>query len=211
MFVAPMSTSVPVVFVFLTSILCGNTRGLTQSVTQPCERNKRAISLCKSSSDNRPSGFLTYNMSASPEQCNCSLSTDEEDLMDMQYSTTVPNATYDFVFHVARVGGGNISGRHGFWNDSISKQRPWIVYLSKANLEPERAAVQGLCFSYEVKTARRFNILCRTSDMEPGKAELRDTALIISFMSGLVCVLAFATVVMVLICRTPRCHCLLGH
>ncbi|XP_046581639.1 uncharacterized protein LOC124289083 [Haliotis rubra] len=203
---APMTTSGPAVFVFLTSILCGNIRGSTQSVTQPCERNKRAISLCERSSDNRPSGFLTYNMSTSPEWCKCSLSTDQKDTMDVQYSTTGHNATYDFVFHVARGGGGNITGRHGHWNDIISKQMPWTVYLSKANLETERAAIQGLCFSYEVKNeASRLSIVCHSSDMELSKSETSNISLITSFLSGLACVLAFAAVVVVFICRAPRC------
>ncbi|XP_067675497.1 uncharacterized protein [Haliotis asinina] len=196
-------TSSAVAFVLLASFIYGEIKGSTQSVTQPCERHQKAISLCESSSDNPASGFLTYNMSASPEQCNCNLSTDEEDLMDMQYSTTVPNATYDFVFHVARVGGGNISGRHGFWNDSISKQRQWIVYLSKANLKPERAAIQGLCFSYEVKIETRFSIVCR--NMEPSKLEPRNTSLIIWFLCGLAGALAFVALVVVFMFQKPRC------
>ncbi|XP_046581642.1 uncharacterized protein LOC124289086 isoform X2 [Haliotis rubra] len=199
-------TSSTAVFVFLASIIYGEIKGSTQSVTQPCEKNKKAISLCESSSDNRPSGFLTYNMSTSPEWCNCSLSTDQEDTMDVQFSTTVHNATYDFVLHVARGGGGNISGRHGHWNDSISKKMPWTVYLSKANLKTKRAAIQGLCFSYEVKNeTTRFSILCRASDTELDKSEPRNTSLIIWFLSGLACALAIAAVVVVFMFQKPRC------
>ncbi|XP_046359305.2 uncharacterized protein LOC124137154 isoform X4 [Haliotis rufescens] len=104
------STSHPVVFVLLTSIIFSEIKDSTQSVTQPCERNKRAISLCESSSDNRDSGYLTYNMSASPVLCNCSLATGQEVTLNVQYAETVHNATYDFVFDLARGDGGSIRG-----------------------------------------------------------------------------------------------------
>ncbi|XP_046359303.2 uncharacterized protein LOC124137154 isoform X3 [Haliotis rufescens] len=145
------STSHPVVFVLLTSIIFSEIKDSTQSVTQPCERNKRAISLCESSSDNRDSGYLTYNMSASPVLCNCSLATGQEVTLNVQYAETVHNATYDFVFDLARGDGGSIRGKEGHWEDRISKRIPWTLYLSKANLKVELPTIQGLCFSYEVR------------------------------------------------------------
>ncbi|XP_071114789.1 uncharacterized protein [Haliotis cracherodii] len=199
------STSHPVVFVLLTSIIYSEIKDSTQSVTQPCERNKKAISLCESSSGNRDSGFLTYNMSASPVLCNCSLATDQEVTLNVQYAETIDNATYDFVFDLARGDGGSINGKKGHWEDNISKQIPWTLYLSKANLKVELPTIQGLCFTYEVLSgSTTVSIICQTSNMELDTDKLANTTLIIVFLSILTGALAVTTVSVVFFNRRQR-------